>query len=109
MTANQNSRSLGLEPTPNKNLSASDVSVPSHISSDRPVIQRRALAPDRFFHRSPSSHHSRAVLSPLIPRREQFCGIGHFGTPWSFGPWTLVISRPASPNFLEFTLHNPLI
>jgi hypothetical protein len=84
MTANHNSRSLG-DKTPNKNLSASDVSVPSQTPSG-PCLNRRFAVglnvcayPSHFFH----PWNPRLVSSPCC-------------------------SLPELPNFREFTFRNPI-
>ncbi len=85
MTANQNSRSPGLKTTPNKNLSAAEVSVPSHTPGD------------------PAQNRSARTLRSLLSVPD-LCDLRN--------PRSIIIislSRGASPIFFKFTLHNPLI
>jgi hypothetical protein len=121
VTANPNSRSLGQQ-TPNKNLSASDVSVPSHTPSGPNLYRRFVVGPNPFIHTSHLSHHSHPAYlgcqSPppaegLVTRELGIsCSLvlGHWSLRlWPAEPSATSNLHPISPNYSKFTFHNPLI
>jgi hypothetical protein len=118
MTANQNSRSLGSprrsiaktgsKTTPNKKVSASDVSVPSHTPSGRCLYQRLSVGLNVFNHASHLSRPSAAAADlshfslpfhPCNPRHPRSVPV----------PSAPSCSSQKSPNYFKFTLHNLLI